>query len=82
MGVIGRGLRNDYVAQGETTSIAAQLVSVARADQILVSSCTRELTTSAFRFAADVEPLPLAASVLVSASCDRAEAEVSVLAEV
>lgn len=54
MGVIGRGLRNDYVAQGETTSIAAQLVGVARADEILVSDSTRELTSSAFRFAANV----------------------------
>src|SRR2546422_8775254 len=34
VGVIGRGLRNDYVSQGETTSTAARLVSLARADQI------------------------------------------------
>jgi class 3 adenylate cyclase len=85
MGVIGRGLRNDYVAQGETTSIAARLVNVARADQILVSSCTRELTTSAFRFAADISvdvgPLPLP-WVLRCESSDRAEPEVSPLAEV
>lgn len=79
MGVIGRGLRNDYVAQGETTSIAAQLVGVARADQILVSNSTRELTSPAFRFAASLEPLSPSASVLVS---DFSEVEGSVLAEV
>src|SRR5467141_3539088 len=33
VGVIGRGLRNDYVSQGETTSTAARLVSLARAEQ-------------------------------------------------
>jgi class 3 adenylate cyclase len=84
MGVIGRGLRNDYVAQGETTSIAARLVGVARADQIVVSSGTRELTAGAFRFthdvAADVVALPLPASVLAAA--DRAPAAVRVFAEV
>jgi len=82
MGVIGRGLRSDYVAQGETTSIAARLVSVAPADQILVSSPTRELATSVFRFTADFEPLPLPASLLVSESCDHVDAEVSLFAEV
>jgi class 3 adenylate cyclase len=80
MGVIGRGLRNDYVAQGETTSVAARLVSVAQADQILVSDGTRDLAASAFRFTANVGPLP--ASVVVSESCDRVDAEVSLLAEV
>jgi class 3 adenylate cyclase len=84
MGVIGHGLRNDYVAQGETTSIAARFVSVARADQILVSSCTRELTTGAFPFAADVSadlgPLPVPAWVLRWESCDRGGVEVSLLA--
>jgi adenylate cyclase len=79
MGVIGRGLRNDYVAQGETTSIAVQLVSVAGADQILVSGSTRALTAPAFRFVGNVGALPVAASVLVS---DSSAADVLVLAEV
>ena len=83
LGVIGRGLRNDYVSQGETTSIAARLVGRARADQILVSPRTRELTMAVFRFAAvddifaDVERLPLPAWVLTCESCDRVGAEVS-----
>src|SRR5438128_8485369 len=38
MGVIGGGLRSDYVPQGETTRTAARLVSLARAGEILVST--------------------------------------------
>lgn len=88
VGVIGGGLRNDYVSQGETTSIAARLVSLARADQILVSTLTRELTRDVFHFAvlddifADRDPLPMPAWVLTPESCDHADAEVSLLAEV
>jgi len=88
VGMIGRGLRDDYVSQGETTSIAARLVSRARADQILVSTLTRELTADVFQFGvvddifADPDPLPLPAWVLMRESCDDADAEVSLLAEV
>ncbi len=88
VGVIGRGLRNDYVSQGETTSTAARLVSLARAEQILVSTRTRELSESAFSFAAfddifaDADPLPLPTWVVTCESCERVDAQVGLLAEV
>lgn len=88
IGVIGRGLRTDYVSRGETTSMAARLVSLARAEQILVSTRTRELTKGAFGFVvfdeifADVDPLPLPAWVVARESCESVDAEVSSLAEV
>src|SRR5262249_49169316 len=43
MGVIGHGLRTDYVSRGETTNIATRLTNMARGQQILVSQRTREL---------------------------------------
>jgi len=88
VGVIGRGLRNDYVSQGETTSMAARLVNLALGDQILVSTRTRELTKGAFRFAAfddifaDVDPLPLPTWVVLCDSCERVDAEVGLLTDV
>jgi class 3 adenylate cyclase len=86
VGVIGRGLRNDYVSSGETTSIAARLVHLGHADQIVVSARTRELTKGAFCFTpfdtdADSD-LPLSAWIVAYESCDRADAAVSLLAEV
>src|SRR5262249_5522840 len=51
MGVIGRGLRSDYVSRGETTNVAARLVNMARGQQILVSTRTRELAAGALLFA-------------------------------
>jgi class 3 adenylate cyclase len=48
VGVIGRGLRNDYVSHGETTRVAARLVAAAPAGRIVVSSATRDLAASAY----------------------------------
>src|SRR5438128_9952111 len=64
IGVIGRGLRSDYVSRGDTTNVAARLVNMARGQQILVSTRTRELAAGAFVFSAfddifaDNDPLP------------------------
>lgn len=46
VGIIGRGLREDYVSQGETTRLAAQLVAAAPPGGIAVSARTRELASS------------------------------------
>ncbi len=51
LGIIGRDLRTDYTAAGQTTSLAARLVNLARADEIVVSDCTRTLADGSFAFA-------------------------------
>jgi class 3 adenylate cyclase len=88
MGVIGRGLRTDYVSRGETTNIATRLVNMARGQQILVSQRTRELAAGAFVFVAvddmlpssDASPMP--AWLVAFDSCDRVDAEFGLFAEV
>ena len=88
MGVIGRGLRSDYVSRGETTNVAARLVNMARGQQILVSTRTRELAAGAFVFAAfdeifaDKDPLPLPAWLVACESCDSVDAELGSFTEV
>jgi len=49
VGIICRGLRNDYVSQGDTTSAAARLVAVASPGSIAISSRTRELVLGTFQ---------------------------------
>src|SRR5258708_3952701 len=51
LGVIGRDLRTDYTAAGQTTSLAARLVNLARAGEIAVSDSTRALADGSFAFA-------------------------------
>jgi class 3 adenylate cyclase len=88
MGVIGRGLRSDYVSRGETTNMAARLVNMARGGHILVSTRTRELAMGAFVFVAvddifaDSDALPLPAWLVASEPCDRVDAELGLLTEV
>jgi class 3 adenylate cyclase len=48
VGVIGNGLRNDYIASGSTTTVAARLLSVGRAGQTLISAATRDATEGTF----------------------------------
>jgi len=48
VGVIGKGLRNDYTAVGKTTSVAARLLNIARPGQIAISATTRSATEGAF----------------------------------
>ena len=48
VGVIGRGLRNDYVSHGETIRVAARLVAAAPAGGIIISSDTRDLAANIF----------------------------------
>ena len=88
MGVIGRGLRSDYVSRGETTNVAARLVNMARGQQILASTRTRELAAGAFVFAAldgifsDSDPFPSPAWLVACESCDSVDAELGLLTEV
>lgn len=88
MGVIGHGLRSDYVSRGETTNVAARLVNMARGQQILASTRTRELASGAFVFAAfddifaDKDPLPLPAWLVACESCDSVDAEFGLFTEV
>ncbi len=88
MGMIGDGLRTDYVAQGETTHTAARLVSLARGGEILVSTVTRELSEGAFLFRAyedifaDADALPLPAWMVECELRERVDAERGALAEV
>jgi class 3 adenylate cyclase len=48
IGAIGTGLRDDYIAVGNTTQLATHLLAVADAGQIVVSGRTHELTGTAF----------------------------------
>src|SRR2546426_8094976 len=41
VGVIGKDLRTDYTADGNTTSVAARLLNLARPGQIVISAATR-----------------------------------------
>jgi class 3 adenylate cyclase len=50
VGVIGQGLRTDYIASGNTTSVAARLLNFARPGQIVISAATRDATEGAFAF--------------------------------
>ena len=50
VGVIGKGLRNDYTAVGKTTRVAARLLNYARPGQIAISATTRCATEGAFGF--------------------------------
>jgi class 3 adenylate cyclase len=87
MGVIGRGLRSDYVPRGETTNIAMRLVNMACGQQILVSTWTRELAIDAFPFVAvddifaDSDAVPMPAWLVAFESCDRLDAELGLFAE-
>ena len=50
VGAIGRDLRMDYTAVGDTTNLAARLLSVAKPGQIVVSQHTTRLTEGFFVF--------------------------------
>ena len=50
VGVIGKDLRTDYTAGGNTTSVAARLLNFARPGQIVISAATRYATEGAFVF--------------------------------
>jgi class 3 adenylate cyclase len=51
VGVIGQALRTDYTAAGNTTSVAARLLNLARPGQIVISAATRYRAGGAFVFA-------------------------------
>jgi len=51
VGAIGRDLRMDYTALGDTTNLAARLLSVAEPGQVVVSRSTHRLTEGFFSFA-------------------------------
>jgi len=50
VGVIGKDLRTDYTAGGNTTGVAARLLNFARPGQIVISAATRYATEGAFVF--------------------------------
>jgi class 3 adenylate cyclase/tetratricopeptide (TPR) repeat protein len=50
VGAIGRDLRMDYTAVGDTTNLAARLLSVAQPGQIVVSRYTQHLRDGFFEF--------------------------------
>jgi class 3 adenylate cyclase len=58
VGAIGAGLRADYTATGNTTSVAAQLLRVAEPGQIVLTGRTRALATGHFEFV-DLAPTAL-----------------------
>jgi class 3 adenylate cyclase len=88
VGVIGAGLRSDYVPQGETTSVAARLVSIAPAGEVLVSADTRESLNARFllqefgQVSADASAAPVRAWTVVGELRERVEADRESLAEV
>src|SRR5437867_510390 len=50
VGAIGRDLRMDYTAVGDTTNLAARMLSLARSGQIVVSRYTQHLRAGFFVF--------------------------------
>jgi class 3 adenylate cyclase/tetratricopeptide (TPR) repeat protein len=50
VGAIGRDLRMDYTAVGDTTNLAARLLNVAKPGQIVVSRYTQHLRDGFFQF--------------------------------
>src|SRR5262249_55796977 len=47
-GAIGRDLRTDYTAVGDTTNLAARLLNIAKPGQIAISRRTQELSAVVF----------------------------------
>jgi class 3 adenylate cyclase len=72
MGIIGRGLRNDYVSPGQVVNVAARLLGLVAAGSIAVTSRTRELAQGAFYFddLGDVSAAGVHAWVLTSKSTE------------
>src|SRR5581483_3586686 len=83
VGAIGRDLRMDYTAVGDTTNLAARLLNVAGPGQIAVSDHTRLLTEGYFvfddlgEFTLKGKSLPVHASSAVSERRGRTRLEVS-----
>ncbi|MGH7322717.1 MAG: AAA family ATPase, partial [Candidatus Rokuibacteriota bacterium] len=50
VGAIGKDLRQDYTAVGDTTNLAARLLGLAGPGEILVSAYTKQLTDGFFEF--------------------------------
>ena len=50
VGAIGRDLRMDYTAVGDTTNLAARLLGIAMPGQIVVSAATQRLRSRSFTF--------------------------------
>jgi class 3 adenylate cyclase/tetratricopeptide (TPR) repeat protein len=50
VGAIGRDLRMDYTAVGDTTNLAARLLAIARPGQIVASRATQHLRARSFLF--------------------------------
>jgi class 3 adenylate cyclase len=87
MGMIGAGLRSDYVPQGETTAVAARLVAIARPGDVLASDRTLEHAEGAFlardagAITGDVESEPQRAYVVSGELRERVDAEAGLLVE-
>src|SRR5262249_2308753 len=50
VGAIGRDLRMDYTAVGDTTNLAARLLAIAKPGQIVASRATQHLRSRSFVF--------------------------------
>src|SRR5262249_6054640 len=50
VGAIGRDLRMDYTAVGDTTNLAARLLAIAKPGQIVTSRATQRLRSGSFVF--------------------------------
>jgi len=83
IGAIGRDLRMDYTAVGDTTNLAARLLNVAAPGQIVVSEHTRVLTDGYFvfddlgEFQVKGKSAPVHASTVVEERRGRTRLEVS-----
>src|SRR5881296_2498068 len=83
VGAIGRDLRMDYTAVGDTTNLAARLLSLAKPGQIVVSQGTQHLRDGYFvfedlgEFQVTGKAEPVRASALMSEITGRTRLEVS-----
>jgi class 3 adenylate cyclase len=83
VGAIGRDLRMDYTAVGDTTNLAARLLNIATPGQIVVSGHTRLLTEGYFvfddlgDFTVKGKAAPVRASAVVEERRGRTRLEVS-----
>jgi class 3 adenylate cyclase/tetratricopeptide (TPR) repeat protein len=83
VGAIGRDLRMDYTAVGDTTNLAARLLNIAAPGQIVVSEHTRVLTEGYFvfeplgEFAVKGKSAPVRATAVLDERRGRTRLEVS-----
>jgi class 3 adenylate cyclase len=80
IGVIGNGLRTDYVPQGETTDVASRLIAAAQPGNILATASTLQHAEGSF-FAVRLSGEGRGVYVVSGEAAERVDAEAGLLVE-